>query len=799
MKKYIKLFICICFALLLTLAFTTISYASSGYIWLEAESFVIPEGSVFKVADNSNASDGKFVYASGNNSEVTISRDFYVKEAGEYDLKILCLENAKRLSPTYWSLDNDSFLLCSQAESELVYEVSGEFSYSKQKMQWYEMGTVFLSEGTHTINIQTKNRQLGDMTIFAFDAIAVMPSQLSWTPDGINKPTAYKVKSFNIDGGIVPGETITATASVTDTSGFNEQMMLALAFYKDNRLVKINTDIKGCGDDPEYCAQITVPQDIDNAVVKAFLFDSSLSGSSQILKLDSEIIDFIINIDEDRDPVILHISDPQIIDADQQRYSERLGGLATYYGGLEKIEQNCFQYIKETVEATNPDLILITGDIVYGEFDDNGTALTEFIRLMETLNIPWAPIFGNHDNESKMGADWQCEQFENAENCLFKQRTLTGNGNYSIGIKQKGKLNRVIFMLDSNGCGGLSSESYSNGHSTTTTGFGGDQIEWYTNVANNIRAYNKDLKFTFAFHIQPKMFATAYEKYGYSGGVPINIDYHKNKAEGDFGYIGAVLKGAWDSSDDVTNGMISLGADSILVGHEHSNSASVVYDGVRYQYGQKCSVYDRNNYVASDGTIVTASYGDAGDPIMGGTVMKLSKTDGTITDAYIYYCDTSDDDGAGGGVYNPNQQPENPEESNSVAGLGFDDGSISKQSGISMVVESVAGENAYKFTANSQGKVYINTKLLKNKSSLSFDVYVPSTSTAVLAGVGDFSLRVKPDNLGGYVSFYNSQHYTFDKWSTITVDISHFNSSCTECALLIAKSNVMYVKNIEIK
>ena len=47
------------------------------------------------------------------------------------------------------------------------------------------------------------------------------------------------------------------------------------------------------------------------------------------------------------------------------------------------------------------------------------------------------------------------------------------------------------------------------------------------------------------------------------------------------------------------------------------------------------------------------SYSDAGDPIMGGTVMKLSKTDGSISDAYIYYCDTSDDAGEGGGAYCP--------------------------------------------------------------------------------------------------------------------------------------------------
>lgn len=75
-------------------------------------------------------------------------------------------------------------------------------------------------------------------------------------------------------------------------------------------------------------------------------------------------------------------------------------------------------------------MIIITGDLVYGEFDDKGTCLLELIKFMESFDIPWAPVFGNHDNESQKGADWQCEQLEKAGNCLFRQRTLTGNSNY---------------------------------------------------------------------------------------------------------------------------------------------------------------------------------------------------------------------------------------------------------------------------------------------------------------------------------------------------------------------------------
>lgn len=70
------------------------------------------------------------------------------------------------------------------------------------------------------------------------------------------------------------------------------------------------------------------------------------------------------------------------------------------------------------------------------------------------------------------------------------------------------------------------------------------------------------------------------------------------------------------------------------------NSASVVYDGIRFQYGQKIGEYDRINFRGSDGNIVGASAyaSDKGTPILGGTVLKLSEETGEISDAYIHYC-----------------------------------------------------------------------------------------------------------------------------------------------------------------
>ena len=57
-------------------------------------------------------------------------------------------------------------------------------------------------------------------------------------------------------------------------------------------------------------------------------------------------------------------------------------------------------------------------------------------------------------------------------------------------------------MLDSNGCSAMSDESYENGHSKKTVGFGTDQIEWYTNLSEIMRYSEPNLRLSAAFHIQ---------------------------------------------------------------------------------------------------------------------------------------------------------------------------------------------------------------------------------------------------------------------------------------------------------
>lgn len=367
--------------------------------------------------------------------------------------------------------------------------------------------------------------------------------------------------------------------------------------------------------------------------------DSSQTPPTTSKKELSDLVDFIVPVETGRDIRVLQLTDIQTISGDTARFKNR---------GVGSSKSDIFtgyqRYIGQVIERYNPDFIIMTGDNVYGEFDDNGEQLISLINFMDSFEIPWSPVFGNHDNESFMGVDWQCEQYVKSKYCLFKQGDLTGNSNYSVALTQGGEVKRVFYMLDSNGCGNMSQLSFANGHSKISAGFASDQIDWYTQSITDLKSVYPNVKLSMAFHIQLTVFGDAFKKYGYSESTirnnPINLDKNSDaKAKGDFGYIGRELKGAWDSDKKVWNSIKSLGIDSVFVGHEHCNSASVVYEGVRLSYGQKSSSFDRYNLTKSDGTITNTSITYSGTPIMGGTRYDLSKEDGSIKDAGLYLYD----------------------------------------------------------------------------------------------------------------------------------------------------------------
>jgi len=52
------------------------------------------------------------------------------------------------------------------------------------------------------------------------------------------------------------------------------------------------------------------------------------------------------------------------------------------------------------LDAEKPDLVVFSGDNIVGSANDVLQAITEFSQPVVDRQIPWAAVFGNHDDEA---------------------------------------------------------------------------------------------------------------------------------------------------------------------------------------------------------------------------------------------------------------------------------------------------------------------------------------------------------------------------------------------------------------
>ncbi len=326
------------------------------------------------------------------------------------------------------------------------------------------------------------------------------------------------------------------------------------------------------------------------------------------------LVDFLVQAEEGSTFRILQLTDTQIVDPGQSRYSERIGDTTPITD--ERLYQEVFYYIEDAVNKTSPDLILMTGDLVYGEFDDSGESLSRLVDYMDSFGIPWAPVWGDHDNESTKGVTWQCQQFENAEYCLFKRGEVSGNSNYTIGIRQGDQLIRVIYMMDSNGCVNGYSYSYlqefgeynQEEQIITQAGFDRSQLEWLeaTSVSMEDTLGYAPPKFA-AFHIPIAEYSDAATQKGYQSGDEQKEFYIKDPSGEDFGKKYESIRGMEVS--DLWKLLKKHNFDGIFAGHNHTNNFSIVYDGIRLTCGVKTGIHDRNRRDMLGGTVIDVAEG----------------------------------------------------------------------------------------------------------------------------------------------------------------------------------------------
>ena len=320
---------------------------------------------------------------------------------------------------------------------------------------------------------------------------------------------------------------------------------------------------------------------------------SNFYGCDAVVKLPSERKDTEIKI--------LQITDMQFINSEACRQSDRLRIDEINAWKREFFDAQAGNHIRSLIAQAKPDLIFITGDIVYGEFDDSGESFDWFCDFMDSFKIPWAPVYGNHDNESKKGVDWQNQRFEDSEFCLFKRGSVSGNGNYVVGVAVDDTLIRALYMIDSNGCGHATDEKV-----IRHQGIFPDQLQFFKDRASIIeKTCKKPIPAFTAFHIPPVDFYEIEKKKGYcvektdcyTLGVTVEAK------DGDFGFkqersSGLVVDGFYDF-------VKTANVDGVFVGHCHSINTVIHYDDITWVFGLKTGQYDYHTAGNTGGTLIT--------------------------------------------------------------------------------------------------------------------------------------------------------------------------------------------------
>ena len=310
--------------------------------------------------------------------------------------------------------------------------------------------------------------------------------------------------------------------------------------------------------------------------------------SDRCKQIDDET--FTIRIPKDQDFRILQLTDLHL-------------GFGFLSKGKDRLALDA---VRTLIETSKPDLIVLTGDSIFPFWPRSGTMnnrkqAKKLMAFLDGFEIPYTLVFGNHDCElgSTCNKEELAELYQQGTYCIFSEgrKDLTGVGNFLIElVDDSGNVLLPLVMLDSNmyGEGGWFFSGFDCIHD--------DQINWCMERLDAMKQDNPDIKAVAFFHIPLREFKEAYEKMKL--GDPSVIYCHGSIGEKDE-YFGISKEPDKFFDRAVENGMIKW----MFCGHDHMNTLSLVYKGIRMTYGMSIDYLGYQGIAKSDiqrgGTLIT--------------------------------------------------------------------------------------------------------------------------------------------------------------------------------------------------
>ncbi len=303
---------------------------------------------------------------------------------------------------------------------------------------------------------------------------------------------------------------------------------------------------------------------------------------------------FTLQKKKNKDFLVLNLSDPQMGDSEWD-VNHRNYKILT-------------ETVKTLVDRVHPDLITISGDLSWA---GNKVAYEALASFLDTFRIPWAPVWGNHDNQD--GPDFinsVVDGYLKHPYCLYeKGDPAIGNGNYVIKIEEEGKPVEAIIMMDSHDRDPWTDET---GKETWAWAkLIPEQLDWYRDqiAALSAEGYTDT---TMIMHIPIYAYWDAW-----NAAIRPDVEFEKiTIAES---HTGDCWNEGYKDSFGVRNEEIcSYPADEgafavirelgsthhIISGHDHVNNFVIPYEGVKFIYSMKAGAGCYWKPTLSGGTVL---------------------------------------------------------------------------------------------------------------------------------------------------------------------------------------------------
>ncbi|KAI9700935.1 MAG: hypothetical protein M1820_006580 [Bogoriella megaspora] len=145
------------------------------------------------------------------------------------------------------------------------------------------------------------------------------------------------------------------------------------------------------------------------------------------------------------------------------------------------------EFVGRLLDDEKPDLVVLSGDQVNGETaPDAQSAIFKFAELFIQRKIPYAAIFGNHDDEGSLPRSAQMELLQTLPYSLSNPgpNTIDGVGNYVVEVLARGNSQHSAFTLYL-----LDTHSYSpdEGNFAGYDWIKPNQIQWFKDTAKALK------------------------------------------------------------------------------------------------------------------------------------------------------------------------------------------------------------------------------------------------------------------------------------------------------------------------